>query len=149
LRRNLIGKIVLQIIEGVNVTIKTASLGLLLTISLMLAMRGSVRAQNQTEGKNLYTTYCASCHGDKGKGDGAAAMGLPQRPADHTNGQIMNKLSDKFLTEVISKGGGAVGKSTFMPSWGTALNEKQIRDIVGYIRTMAVPPYKGEVSSNK
>jgi len=29
-----------------------------------------------------------------------------------------------------------------MPSWGGSLDEKQIRDVVAYIRTLAVPPYK-------
>jgi len=27
-----------------------------------------------------------------------------------------------------------------MPAWGGALNDKQIRDIVSYIRSIAVPP---------
>jgi mono/diheme cytochrome c family protein len=29
-----------------------------------------------------------------------------------------------------------------MPAWGGALNEKQIRDIAAYIRSIAVPPSK-------
>ena len=96
--------------------------------------------QDQAEGKTLYVAYCATCHGEGGKGDGAAGLSLPVRPADHTNGAAMNQLSDSFLMNIISKGGGAVGKSTFMPAWGGALNEKQIRDIVSYIRSIAVPP---------
>jgi len=99
-------------------------------------------AQNQAEGKNLYATYCATCHGERGKGDGTAAASLPAKPADHTNGAVMNQLIDKFLYDVISKGGGAVGKSTFMPSWGGALNDTQIRDVVAYIRALAIPPYR-------
>jgi mono/diheme cytochrome c family protein len=96
--------------------------------------------QDQAEGKTLYVAYCATCHGEGGKGDGAAGLSLPVRPADHTNGAAMNQLSDSFLMNIISKGGGAVGKSTFMPAWGGALNDKQIRDIVSYIRSIAVPP---------
>jgi mono/diheme cytochrome c family protein len=107
-----------------------------------LAVAPISRAQNQAEGKKLYVTYCVSCHGEQGKGDGTAAAALPVKPADHTNGAVMNQLSDKFLIDVISKGGAGVGKSTFMPSWGGALNDKQIRDIVAYIRTIAAPPYK-------
>jgi mono/diheme cytochrome c family protein len=99
-------------------------------------------AQNPAEGKKLYTTYCSSCHGETGKGDGMAAGSLPVKPADHTSGTVMNQLNDKFLLDIISKGGGAVGKSTFMPSWGGSLNDKQVRDVVAYIRTLAVPPYK-------
>ena len=115
--------------------------GVLVAVGILTGA-GSSWAQNATEGKKLYTTYCSTCHGETGKGDGMAAASLPAKPADHTNGAVMNQLSDKFLLEIISKGGGAAGKSTFMPSWGGSLNEKQIRDIVAYIRTLAVPPYK-------
>ena len=100
------------------------------------------RAQDQAEGRKLYASYCANCHGEKGKGDGVAAKSLPAKPADHTNGAVMNQLNDKFLIEVIAKGGPAVGKSSFMPPWAGALTEKQIRDLVGFIRSLAVPPYK-------
>jgi mono/diheme cytochrome c family protein len=103
---------------------------------------GNASAQSAAEGKKLYTTYCSSCHGETGKGDGTAAVSLPVKPADHTSGAAMNQLNDKFLLDIISKGGAAVGKSSFMPPWGGALNEKQIRDVVAYIRTLAVPPYK-------
>jgi mono/diheme cytochrome c family protein len=115
--------------------------GVLVAAVILTGARSSW-AQNATEGKKLYTSYCSTCHGETGKGDGTAAASLPAKPADHTNGAVMNQLSDKFLLEIISKGGGAAGKSTFMPSWGGSLNEKQIRDIVAYIRTLAIPPYK-------
>ena len=113
-------------------------------VAVLAILLGGVssRAQNQAEGKNVYVTYCASCHGERGKGDGTAAASLPAKPADHTNGAAMNQLNDKFLYDIISKGGGAVGKSTFMPSWGGALNDSQIRDVVAYIRSLAVPPFR-------
>ena len=100
-------------------------------------------AQSQSEGKKLYLTYCSSCHGESGKGDGPAARSLPVKPANHTDGSVMNQLSDKFLLDIISKGGGAVGKSAMMPGWGGQFKENQLRDIVAYVRSIAVPPYKG------
>jgi len=106
-----------------------------------LAGAASGWAQNGVEGKKLYTTYCSTCHGESGKGDGVAGASLPVKPADHTNGAVMNKLNDKFLQDIISKGGGAVGKSTFMPSWGGAFNDSQVRDVVAYIRSLANPPF--------
>ena len=99
-------------------------------------------AQNHAEAQKLYATYCATCHGENGKGDGMVVRSLPVKPADHTNGAVMNPLTDKFLLDVISKGGSAVGKSSFMPAWGSSFNEKQIRDIVAYLRSIADPPYK-------
>jgi mono/diheme cytochrome c family protein len=55
----------------------------------------------------------------------------------------MNQLTDKFLLEIISKGGSAVGKSGMMPGWGGQLKESQVQDIVAYVRSIADPPYKG------
>ena len=128
---------------------KKVALLTVMALGSVLLSGVSVRAQNQAEGRKLYTSYCSTCHGDKGKGDGMAAKSLPAKPADHTNGTVMNQHNDKFLTDIISKGGSAVGKSSFMPSWGGALEEKQIRDLVAFIRSLAVPAYKPEAPAAK
>jgi len=107
---------------------------------LFIAVPGAW-GQNAAEGKKFYSQYCSTCHGEKGKGDGPAAQALPVKPADHTSGAIMNQLSDQFLMTIIAKGGSAVGKSSFMPAWGNAISDKEIRDIVAYLRTIADPPY--------
>jgi mono/diheme cytochrome c family protein len=116
--------------------------GLVSMVLASLALSPVAQAQNVAEGKKLYSTYCTSCHGDAGKGDGMAGASLPVKPADHTNGAVMNKLSDNFLVNIISKGGSGAGKSSFMPSWGGALTDQQIRDIIAYIRSIAVPAYR-------
>ena len=126
---------------------KTGSLTLALLVVGTVA--GNSYGQNQAEGKKLYTNFCSACHGDTGKGDGPSGRALPARPADHTNGAVMNQLNDKFLVDVITKGGSAVGKSSFMPAWGSSFNDKQIRDMIAYIRGLAVPPYKPEIPSAK
>jgi mono/diheme cytochrome c family protein len=107
---------------------------------IFLLFAGSSWAQNAAEGKKLYASYCVTCHGEQGKGDGPAARALPVKAADHTNGATMNQLSDKYLTDIITKGGPAVGKSPIMPGWGSQFNESQIRDLVAFIRSIAEPP---------
>ncbi|MGH7931068.1 MAG: c-type cytochrome, partial [Candidatus Binatia bacterium] len=114
-----------------------------------IGLSAAAQAQTIGEGKTLYATHCATCHGDQGKGDGVAARSLPVKPADHTNGAVMNQLSDKFLTDIITKGGSAVNKSGFMPAWGNSLNQKQISDIISYVRSLANPAYKAEKSGAK
>ncbi len=116
------------------------SIAALMALAVLSASAAS--AQDKEEGKKLYVTYCSSCHGDSGKGDGPAAASLPVKPANHTDGNVMNKMSDKTLVDIISKGGQAAGKSAFMPAWGASLREKQIADIVAYLRSIANPPYK-------
>jgi mono/diheme cytochrome c family protein len=122
---------------------KTKSSWLFAVSIFVLAQINLTWAQDQSEGKKLYLTYCSSCHGDNGKGDGPASRSLPVKPANHTDGAIMNKFSDKFLFDIIAKGGATVGKSAMMPGWGGQLQEKQLRDIVAYVRSIADPPYKG------
>jgi mono/diheme cytochrome c family protein len=112
----------------------------LTVVALILAGFDAGLAQNAAEGQKLYATYCSSCHGDKGRGDGAAGKALPVKPVDHTDAKLMNSFSDEFLLNIISKGGAAVGKSAFMPAWGGVLKENQLQDLVTYLRSIAGPP---------
>ena len=109
---------------------------------MVLSVGTAVYAQNEADGKKLYATYCVGCHGEKGKGDGAAASALPVKPANLSDGTVMNQLPDQFLVEIVSKGGVAVGKSPMMPALGNQINETQLRDIIAYIRSLAEPPYR-------
>jgi len=106
-------------------------------LALVLSPRDS-GAQEKSEGKKLYLTYCSGCHGESGKGNGPAAKALPAKPANHTDGAVMNQLSDKYLFDIITKGGASAKKSPVMPAWGN-LKEKQVREIIDHIRSLASP----------
>lgn len=88
-----------------------------------------------------YATYCASCHGVKGDGDGPLAAALDPKPTRHSDGAYMNALDDAHLYKAIAEGGAAVGKSPTMAPWAGTLDEQQIRDVVAFVRSLAVPPY--------
>lgn len=103
------------------------------------------RAPDPREGARLYATYCASCHGARGAGDGPAAAALDPRPARHDDGAFMNALSNEHLFRVIEGGGVAVGKSPRMAPWGGTLSEQEIWDVVAFLRSLANPPYRGSV----
>ena len=95
-------------------------------------LRGDVSA-----GRDMYNLYCATCHGQSGKGDGPAGMALSPRPQDHTDPAYMGGLSDEYLYNVISKGGASVGKSPLMAPWGGVVNEQGLRDLVAYVRSLS------------
>jgi mono/diheme cytochrome c family protein len=118
-------------------------------VILVLVLAQAVKAQDKAEGKKYYVTYCSGCHGETGKGDGAAAVSLPVKPTNHSDGTAMNQIPDKVLGEIISKGGQAVGKSPFMPGWGSQLNDKQVRDMVAYVRSLATPPTRPPASKKR
>jgi mono/diheme cytochrome c family protein len=83
-------------------------------------------------GKSLYTTNCASCHGDTGIGDGPASSALnpPPAPIAHSS----QGMADDYLFWRISEGG--VPFDTSMPSW-KSMDEQSRWDLVNYIRSLA------------
>lgn len=102
----------------------------------LLSTTLAVQAADVDQGKKLYGQFCASCHGQSGKGDGPAAAALNPKPRDHTDKEYMSKLSDEDMFKVIKNGGASVGKSPLMPPWGASLKDDQIKDVVAYIRTL-------------
>jgi mono/diheme cytochrome c family protein len=93
-------------------------------------------------GKATYDRHCATCHGDTGQADGPGAEALPIKPPPLTNGRLLNPLPDDFLFTVIQRGAGAVGLAPQMPAFQPPLTDREIRDVIGYIRSMADPPYR-------
>lgn len=92
-------------------------------------------------GKQMYAQYCASCHGDAGKGDGPGGANLAVKPQDLTVGAVMNPLPDEFLHRIIAEGPQSVGLSALMPPFRPQLGDRQISEIIAYIRTLAQPAY--------
>lgn len=88
-------------------------------------------------GEGLYQQYCASCHGPLGRGDGPVGAALNPKPADHSNGDYMNALSDEHLFKVVKYGGTAVDRSPLMAPWGGTLSDEQIVDVVAFVRSLA------------
>ena len=105
-----------------------------------LTVEPAVAGSHETlaRGKDDYLTYCAPCHGSRGDGDGPAAGLLVPRPARHSDAAFMSTLSDEYLLSLLTKGGPALGKSALMGSWGRILSEPRIRDLVAFMRSLAL-----------
>jgi mono/diheme cytochrome c family protein len=96
-----------------------------------------IEAADAARGATLYATYCATCHGPRGDGDGPGAAALDPKPAKHSDSAYMDALSDDHLLRVIQQGGPAVGRSPLMPAWGGSLSDAQIRDLVAFVRSLS------------
>ncbi|MBI3873385.1 MAG: c-type cytochrome [candidate division Zixibacteria bacterium] len=88
-------------------------------------------------GKQVYSRYCAVCHGLEGKGDGFNAFNVKPRPRDFTDSAFVTRLDTALIVETISKGGRSVGLSSAMPPWGRTLSEADVRSAAGYVRYLA------------
>ncbi len=82
-------------------------------------------------GAALYTTNCASCHGDGGMGDGPVGSALVPAPAAVAHTSQM--MADDYLFWRVSEGGTPFGTS--MPAW-TILDEQARWDMVNYMRAL-------------
>ena len=86
-------------------------------------------AAETAKGKTLYLQMCAACHGNTGKGDGAAAVALNPRPADHTSAKVQSE-SDGALFWKMTYG------NPPMAAYKDILTEEQRWDLVDFIRTL-------------
>jgi len=91
---------------------------------------------NGREGREVYRHYCLNCHGEEGKGDGFNAYNLDPRPRSLADSTFQATHSDADLLTAIRSGGGAVGLSTSMPPWGLTLSERQMLNVIEYVRTL-------------
>jgi cbb3-type cytochrome c oxidase subunit III len=106
----------------------------------MLLVWGSVawaaEQGNDAHGKKLYFTYCFTCHGKEGQGDGYAASVQPVKPRDLTNNAVLSTRTDQQLFEAISGGSAHFRGPMVMPAWKLSLTEQQLWDLVAYVRTL-------------
>ena len=117
------------------------------------AQTPAAASDSHVSGKSVFTTYCASCHGESGRGNGAVAIFLRTRPADLT--QIATRNKGTFPAERVYEtidGRRAVkghGDSQ-MPVWGDAFSRSvaagdermvkaRIQEIVAYLKTIQKP----------
>lgn len=86
------------------------------------------------EGKQLYQVYCVQCHGISGDGYGINVADMEVLPKDHTDTAEMKTRTEEDLFKAIKFGGKAIDKSVLMPGWDGNLNDKQIHELVKYLR---------------
>jgi mono/diheme cytochrome c family protein len=91
-------------------------------------------------GRALFEAHCAVCHGPGGKGDGPGVRIIAQRLQDFSDAAAMRGVDDRFLFDIIKKGGSQFGRSNAMPSWGMKLSDDEIRALVAHIRSLAAVP---------
>jgi mono/diheme cytochrome c family protein len=81
-------------------------------------------------GRDVYTTYCETCHGETGRGDGPTGLRLVPRPADlrihtapgvHTDGELFYWVSYGY-------------PNSAMPAWKDVLTEEQRWSVINYAR---------------
>ncbi|HYP08877.1 MAG TPA: cytochrome c [Bryobacteraceae bacterium] len=103
----------------------------------------TVKQTSPLSGQEMFTQYCAACHGISGRGNGPAAPALKSTPPDLTkltaanSGsfpelRVMNTLSEQFVS--------AHG-SREMPVWGDLLKSLDANASVAQLRVANLTSY--------
>lgn len=93
-------------------------------------------------GKQIYNAYCATCHSVNGNGDGPSAKWVKPIPRDFTACKLMRMYKDADLVRAIKDGGPAAYVSYNMPPWGAVLTDKQIKNVLAYVRSFCASQMK-------
>jgi mono/diheme cytochrome c family protein len=97
--------------------------------------RGVGLTYAEGQGKHLFDHYCATCHGDGGKGDGQNASNLSPPAPDLTTSKSMADAA--YVRRVIAEGSAAAGRSPLSPPWGRTLSAQEIEYLTLYCRALA------------
>jgi mono/diheme cytochrome c family protein len=122
---------------------------------------GMVRAQGKSEqkpvtrqpstasGREMFLKYCASCHGEDGKGNGPAAIAMKMPPPDLTtlSRRHEGKYPVGYVSALLKFGRNfAAHGSEDMPVWGSSFKtldpvhdptgQQHVDDVVAYIGSL-------------
>ncbi|MFQ5684965.1 MAG: c-type cytochrome [Candidatus Binatia bacterium] len=111
---------------------RTAIVGCFFALSLSwIAFVPPGNAADVTRGKKIYKMMCRKCHGNEGKGDGPKGKSLKKKPANYTKPGFFDEHPDAELKKVVVEG------KKPMPSFRKKLKDKDVDDVIAYIKTLA------------
>jgi mono/diheme cytochrome c family protein len=96
-------------------------------------------AEALRRGHALYQKHCASCHGDKGEGDGPAERFSDDPATDLTLRAVQDRLTDGEIFWKVTNGR-QQGGDVIMPGIAHRVRSEEDRwKLVRFVRTLAVP----------
>lgn len=106
---------------------------------LVLILSNHYKANNDYKavaaGETVYKQQCATCHGKTGKGEGS------KQGTALNNQHFLNSVSDQDLHNYIQHG----RTGTVMPSYRSSLSEKDLNNLVAFIRNWHTKEIKQSV----
>lgn len=102
------------------------------TVLFSAALLSVSLAHAAPDGKALYKTWCAGCHGPKGLGDGPDAQYYDSKPASLAASDYKRGTSDKAVLKVITKG----VPGTPMEGFEKKLKDDERQALVNYLKVL-------------
>lgn len=93
-------------------------------------------------GQKVFNTYCATCHGPKGKGDGPAAVALNPKPLDFSVGAFKydpngngTKGDIEDIKAIVHDGAAKHGGSPLMTPW-PMIKPDDLQAVAEYVKSL-------------
>ena len=106
---------------------------LLATVAAAAVIAGSSagceKRADASQGRDLFASTCARCHGPDGTGGAPLFDGGPS-PRNFHDHAFQQTRTDEQIKLVIMN-----GKGTGMPQFGTTFDEAQLRSLVAHVRS--------------
>lgn len=105
--------------------VRRASMGLVIGMAVGVVSRAAAQSEPVRDGRGVYATHCASCHGKAGRGDGPASLvqnravldltrlrrpdgtfdrqDVERRLRTHVMSEKMRSLGERFLSIYVSR----------------------------------------------
>ena len=100
-----------------------------------LGAMGAASQEASLNGRALYDSACASCHGADGRGRSQAQVGFDTPIPDFSDCEFASREPDADWATVIHQGGPIRVFNRMMPAFGEALSLEEIEAILGHVRT--------------
>jgi cytochrome c oxidase cbb3-type subunit 3 len=103
-------------------------------LAVVLGLIAQGTGAQPVKGQAVFAAKCVSCHGKDGKGSAGMAklFSVDAAAMDLTRKDVLSR-SDEDLAGLIAKGSGK------MPAFSEKLKPEEIKDVVAYLRGLAVP----------
>jgi mono/diheme cytochrome c family protein len=106
------------------------------------AAEATTAAADANAGATVYATYCATCHGAKGAGDGVAAAALNPKPANFVAGAFKYDANGNGapgdvddIKAIVHDGAAQHGGSPMMAPW-PMLSPEQLQAVAEYVKSL-------------
>jgi len=95
-----------------------------------------VKAADVTKGAQLFTTYCVTCHGPTGLGDGPVGKTLNPPPRNFQEAKFKFGDTPRDHFNIITNGAASKGGSPLMAPWGAVIPEADRWALVKFVMTL-------------
>jgi len=100
----------------------------------LLVLACGARWARASDGRTIYQSNCAACHGADGRGGPSLEASVPVQPPDFTDCKFATPEPDADWLATTHLGGNARGFDRRMPAFGVVLRDDEIRAAVEYMR---------------